>query len=45
MFPYRQAVEDYRRQIGRSKLLLQTHGIELSTGITAIVLWLMLVSH
>ncbi len=45
MFPYHQAVEDYRRQSGRSTFLLQLHGIELSTGIAAIVLWLMLVSH
>ena len=45
MFPCRQEVEDYRRQSGRSTSVLQTHGIELSTGIAAIVLWLMLVSH
>lgn len=45
MFPYRQDVQDYRRQSGRSTFLLQTHGIELSTGVAAIVLWLMLLSH
>ncbi|MDQ5877391.1 MAG: hypothetical protein QG584_1284 [Pseudomonadota bacterium] len=45
MFPSRQAVDQFRRYFSDSALLQRSQGIDVSAGIAALVLLLMLASH